>query len=94
MKIALTPEQLNTIKAFLDRFPDSEALSEREYVLDLYDLAQPVSIDLTLQRDGLFIEGAAELLFNDEMDGWYIGNRIEDCDAILSALREAGAFDK
>ena len=92
MKITLTPVQLNAFREFLNRFPDSEALSEREYVLDLYDLERPLSIDLTLQKDGLFVEGAAELLFDEEMDGWYIGSRIEESESLLRALHEAGAF--
>lgn len=92
MKIALTAAQLSAVSAFLKRFEDSEALSEKEYVLDLYDLETPLSIDLTLEKDGLFVEGAAELLFDEEMDGWYIGNRIEDGEAVLRALRDVGAL--
>ena len=92
MKITLTAEQLTALKTFLDTFEDSEQLSEKEYVLDLYDIEPPISLDISLGKNCLFVDGAAELLFNDEMDGWYIGQRIEDPEAILRALNEAGAL--
>ena len=92
MKILLNAGQLKALEAFLAKCEDCEALSEKEYVLDLYDLEPPISMDLTLQKDGLWIEGAAELVFDEEMDGWYIGRRIEETEPLLSALREAGAL--
>ena len=72
MKLPLSAEQLAALKAFLVAFEDSEALSESEYVLDLYDLDPPLSMDLKLGRNCLFVDGAAELRFNEELDGWYI----------------------
>ena len=92
MKIKLTAEEFSAMKNFLNTFEDSEQLSEKEYVLDLYDLEPPLSLDLSLGKDCLFVDGAAELLFNEEMDGWYIGQRIEEPEPILRALREAGAL--
>lgn len=92
MKISLNAGQLKALEAFLAKCEDCEALSEKEYVLDLYDLEPPISMDLTLQKDSLWIEGAAELVFDEEMDGWYIGRRIEEAEPLLSALREAGAL--
>ena len=94
MKLPLSAEQLTALKAFLVAFEDSEALSESEYVLDLYDLDPPLSMDLKLGRNCLFVDGAAELRFNEELDGWYIGERIEQPEPILRALNEAGAFGK
>lgn len=92
MKIALTSQELSTLKAFLDRFEDGEQLSESEYVVDLYDLEPPISIDLTFLKDAVRIEGAAELKFDEEMDGWYIGDRLEEPEAVRAALKAAGAF--
>lgn len=92
MKIALTAEQFSTLKTFLTTFEDSEQLSEKEYVVDLYDLEPPISLDLSLGKNCLFVDGAAELLFDEEMDGWYIGERIEEPEPVLRALREAGAL--
>ena len=92
MKITLTPEQLSALKTFLNTFEDSEQLSEKEYVVDLYDIEPPLSLDISLGKNCLFVDGAAELLFNEEMDGWYIGQRIEEPEAILRALNEVGAL--
>lgn len=92
MKIELTSQALAALKNFLNHFEDSEQLSDSEYVVDLYDIEPPVSIDLTLQKNGVLIEGAAELKFDEEMDGWYIGDRIEDPESVRAALEKAGAF--
>lgn len=92
MKIALTAEQLAELKTFLNTFEDSEQLSEKEYVVDLYDIEPPISLDVSLGKNCLFVDGAAELLFDEEMDGWYIGQRIEEAEPVLRALREAGAI--
>ena len=93
MKIPMTAEQLSALKSFLTRFEDSEQLSDSEYVLDLYDLEPPLSLDLSIGKNCLFVDGAATLLFDEEMDGWYIGERIEDAGFILRALTEAGALN-
>lgn len=92
MKIALNAQELSALKTFLDQFEDSEQLSDSEYVVDLYDIEPPVSIDLTLLKDAVRIEGAAELKFDEGMDGWYIGDRLEEPEAVRAALAEAGAF--
>ena len=92
MKIALTAQQLSALKSFLNTFEDAEQLSDNEYVVDLYDIEPPISIDLTIGKDSIRIEGAAELKFDTEMDGWYISDRIEDAEAVRKALEEAGAF--
>ncbi|MGN0801391.1 MAG: hypothetical protein ACI4MF_02220 [Candidatus Faecivicinus sp.] len=92
MKIPMSAEQLSALKSFLNRFEDCEQLSESEYVLDLYDLEPPLSLDLSIGKNCLFVDGAATLLFDEEMDGWYIGERIEEPEPILRALEEAGAL--
>lgn len=92
MKIKLTEDQQDALKAYLESCDDAEALSAREYVLDLYDIAQPVSIDLVFVKGGIGVDGAAELKYDAEQDGWYMGDRVEDAEAVLAALREAGAL--
>ena len=94
MKISLTAEQFSALKTFLTTFEDSEQLSEKEFVVDLYDLEPPISLDLSLCKNCLFVDGAAEMKFDEEMDGWYIGDRIETPEPILRALTEAGALGK
>lgn len=94
MKIPLTAEQLSALKTFLTTFEDSEQLSEKEFVVDLYDLEPPISLDISLGNGCLFVDGAAEMKFDEEMDGWYIGDRIEETAPILRALSEVGALGK
>lgn len=92
MKIELNAQQQTALKAFLDTFEDSEQLSATEYVVDLYDLEPPISLDLTLNKKGFFVDGAAVLCFDEELDGWYVGERIEQAEAVFQALEKAGAF--
>lgn len=94
MKLSLTAAQLAALTAFLSSFEDCEQLSAREYVLDLYDLEPPMSLDLILEKDGISVEGAAQLCFDEEMDGWYIGARVESAEAVRAALVAAGALSE
>ena len=91
MKLKLTEEQIVALRAFLDRSQDAEQLSAREYVADLYDIEAPMSLDLVFVKGGVAVDGAAELLYDEEQDGWYMGQRLEDAEAVARALREAGA---
>jgi hypothetical protein len=92
MKIELTAEQLASLKSFLNTFEDAEQLSDKEYVVDLYDIEPPISLDLSLGKNCIYVDGAAVLKFDEEMDGWYIGERIEEPQPVLRALTEAGAL--
>lgn len=94
MKLALSAEQVSALTAFLKSCPDCEALSEKEFVLDLYDQEPPISLDLVLNKDAVCVDGAVELLFDEEMDGWYIGNRVDKPDLLVRALSEAGALGR
>ncbi len=90
MKLTLNESQNQALRAFLNACEDAEALSEREYVADLYDIARPVSLDLVFVRDGVAVDGAAELLYDEAQDGWYMGQRLDRPEEVLAALREAG----
>ena len=94
MKLKLLKDQEAELRAFLDAFEDAERLSEREYVVDLFDIARPVSLDLVFVRGGVAIDGAAELKYDAEQDGWYMGDRIDDAAAVRAALVEAGAWQQ
>ena len=82
MKLKLTEGQTASLRAFLERFEDAERLSDREYVVDLYDVESPVSLDLVFVRGGVAVDGAAELKYSEEEDGWYMGDRLDDLDAV------------
>ena len=92
MKLKLTAEELNNLRAFLEKCEDAEKLTEKEYVVDLYDLEKPVSMDLVFIKSGVAVDGAAVLEYDEEMDGWYMGERIEQPEAVYAALEQAGAF--
>ena len=68
-------------------------LTEKEFVVDLYDLDRPVSMDLVFIKSGVAADGAAYLEYDEEMDGWYMGERIEQPEVIVAALEQAGAFE-
>ena len=92
MRIKLTQTQEEALRAFLDNCEDAEQLSTREYVVDLYDISQPVSLDLVFVKGGVAVDGAAELKYDAEQDGWYMGERLEDPEAVCAALAQAGAL--
>ncbi len=94
MRLKLNEAQLNALRAFLDNFDDAEQLSAREYVVDLYDIARPISLDLVFVKGGVGVDGAAELKYDEEQDGWYMGERLDSADEVLDALAEAGAIER
>ena len=92
MKLRLTDAQMSELRAYLNRCEDAEQLSEREYVVDLYDIDRPVSLDLVFIRSGVAVDGAAELKYDEEQDGWYMGERLENPQEIVDSLNRAGAI--
>ena len=92
MKIKLTQPQEDALRVFLDGFEDAEQLSTREYVVDLYDISEPVSLDLVFVKGGVAIDGAAQLKYDADQDGWYMGERLDSPEAVCAALEQAGAL--
>ena len=92
MKIRLTQAQEDALRVFLEGFEDAEQLSSREYVVDLYDIPVPVSLDLVFVKGGVAVDGAAELKYDADQDGWYMGERLESAEAVRAALEQAGAW--
>lgn len=92
MRLRLSDAELAHLKSFLESCPDSEYLSAREVVLDLYDNERPISLNFVFVKGGIGIDGAIELKYSEEEKGYYMGDRIEDTACIRSALEEAGAL--
>ena len=92
MKLKLSEAQANALRDYLKRCEDAEQLSEREYVVDLYDIERPVSLDLVFIKSGVAVDGAAELKYDEEQDGWYMGERLNETQEVLDALTQAGAI--
>ena len=92
MKLKLNEAQMNDLKRFLENCEDAEQLSAREYVVDLYDIEKPLTLNLVVVKSGVGVDGAAELLYDEVQDGWYMGQRIDETSEVLKALSEAGAI--
>jgi hypothetical protein len=92
VKIKLNQAQEDALRAFLAGFDDAEQLSAREYVVDLYDISRPVSLDLVFVKGGVVVDGAAELEYDEAQDGWYMGERLDSPEAVREALEQAGAL--
>ena len=92
MRLKLSEAELKHLNAYLDQCEDCERLSAKEVVLDLYDNETPVSMNFVFVKGGIGVDGAAELKYSEEDQGYYMGDRIEDAQAIRSALEEAGAL--
>ncbi|MBQ5771737.1 MAG: hypothetical protein IIW08_11265 [Clostridia bacterium] len=80
---------LDALKAFLENSEDAEMLSEGEYVADLFDTDKPVTVNVKFEKDACHVLAAAYLLYDDQQDGWYMGERIEDEAVVLKAFEDA-----
>ena len=94
MHLPLNEREMAHLRAFLDASADCEALSEREYVADLYDLEAPMSLDLVFLKDGVRVDGACLLNYDEEMDGYYLGEPVCTPEAVRHALMEAGGLSE
>lgn len=94
MHIRLNDNEVSHLKNFLQTFEDCEQLTAREWVIDLYNNEVPVTMNFVFVKAGIGVDGAAELLYSEEEQGYYMGARIEDTARIRSALEEAGALPK
>ena len=77
------------LEAFLAAYEDAEALGGGEYTVDLYDLETPVSMDIQLDDKGVDVLAALEMLYDEEQDGWYLGEKIKDEKRLADLLNEA-----
>lgn len=92
MKLKLTAEERKALMAYLEGSEDCEKLSEKEWILDIYDNETPISLDLVFNRDSIFADGAEYLKYDEEMDGWFMSGPIESADDVLAILRAAGVI--
>ena len=77
---------ITKLKAFLDANEDCEMLSEGEYVADLFEGEKPVTVNLKIEKGACTVLAAAYLLYDEEQDGWYMGDRIEDESILVNAF--------
>lgn len=77
------------LQAFLADCEDAEALGGGEYAVDLYDVQTPVSMNIQIDKKGVDVLAALEMLYDEEQDGWYLGEKIKDEVRLAALLNEA-----
>ena len=77
------------LEDWLSTCPDAEDLGEREYTVDLYDVETPLSIELQLTDKGVELLAALTMRYDDELDGWFLDQRVEDADLVERMLQSA-----
>ena len=86
MDLNLNEEIMTALKQAFEESEDCEAISPDEYIVDVYDNDPPMTIDLEFTGKKIGIVACAKLLFDEEMDGWYMGERLYDTELIKAAL--------
>ena len=77
------------LKAFLASCEDAEEVGAEEYTVDLYDVETPISMDIEFTKKGVDVLAALYLLYDEEQDGWYLGDKTKDTALIERLLGEA-----
>ena len=90
--LKLTEKEIETLKKYLEDSEDCEKLNDGEWVMDIYEPGPSVSIDLVFDKNGVRIDGAEYLSYDEELDGWYISGEIESGERLYEILKNAGAL--
>ena len=77
------------LRAFLASCEDAEEVGKDEYTVDLYDTEPAISMNIEFTKDGVDVLAALFLEFDEEQDGWYLGEKTKDVELIEKALRQA-----
>ncbi len=75
--------------AFLASCEDAEEVGKDEYTVDLYDTEPALSMDIEFTKDGVDVLAALYLEFDEEQDGWYLGEKTKDVELIEKVLKQA-----
>lgn len=86
MKLSLSEAQRRAFLEFLKDSEDAEILGGGEYTADLYDLEPPVSLELLMEDEAVEVLAAAELKYDEGLDGWYLGERITQAEPLQQML--------
>ena len=87
MKIDLDCQKLTRVLDMMVADGDAEKLSA-EYAVDFFEAQPPMCMEIEFVKGVCHVLSAYELLFSDEMDGWYSGDRIEDPQLVASVLQK------
>ncbi len=84
---------VNKLKHYLNTSPDSEMIARDEYVADIFSAERPLTLNIRICDAYADVIAAAYLLYDAELDGWYMGERTENEQEIASALEAVMADD-
>ena len=74
---------------FLSTCEDAEEVGKNEYAVDLYDTEPALSMNIEFTKDGVDVLAALYLKFDEEQDGWYLGEKTKDVQVIEGVLKQA-----
>ena len=80
---------LNALLGFLEGNPDAEQIGKNEYVVDLFELDKPVTMEISTQDGGVSVQGAVYLEFDPELQGWYMSDTVASAQETEALLRRA-----
>ncbi len=80
------------LKKFLSSCEDAEEVGAGEYTVDLYDVEPPVSMNIEITKKGVDVLAALYMLYDEEQDGWYLGEKTKDVSEIEKLLNDAMAL--
>ena len=89
MELNLSAEQRKRLAAFLESDEDCERLPGNEFVVDLYEAQPPLTLNLFVDGEKVELLAAAQLLYDPELDAYYMGDPVEDTNAVVRALLRA-----
>ena len=79
----------NKLKKFLESCEDAEEVGKGEYTVDLYDVEPPISMNIEFTKEGVDVLAALYMLYDEEQDGWYLGEKTKDVAVIEKLLNDA-----
>jgi len=77
------------LREFLMVCEDAEEVGKDEYTVDLYDTEPAISMNIEFTKDGADVLAALFLEFDEEQDGWYLGEKTKDVELIEKVLKQA-----
>ena len=87
MMIALTPHQLKAVLHTVEASEDAEHLSGGGFACDIYEVDPPIALEFYPVDGGLDVVAAFVLNYDEAMDGYYLGEKLETEQAVLDAMR-------
>lgn len=84
--IKMNLDEIEALRERLSAFEDAELIDTGEYVVDLYDEEDPMSLEVLLTEDGADVLAAEHLAYDEELRGYYMSGPIEDAEVLRQAL--------